>query len=587
LNGGDLTAGSTFEVQGGRLEGVNTLTSGTAPITISGGTVAPGLSAGTLTVSGDYTQDASSTLEIELDGFGAGLPGGYDQLAVTGTATLAGTLHISLNFDAPIGTIFDIITAGSHTGMFIDPPTISGTLPPGTTFEIDYSSPDRVTARLTSFVPECCTYDTTFEALAAAEVNVVATGDLDNDGDNDVVALIPGPDAVTDGFFQVFLNNGMSGDDFALVPTTAVTAGPDPTGLALGLLDGDAFLDLAVTTRGDDSTLVYINDTTGPDHFANPPITITAPGVIVAPSAVVAADLTGDAKIDLAVASQGTDDVVILDNTTADDADSAGATFIVDQVIEVGLQPLVLDVRDLDDDRDLDLVSANIGDDTISILENGPTMFEPQLSLPAGAGPAELAIGDLDGNGFEDVVCVSSATNRLTVVLNDGALAFQPFFEIEVGPQPISVDAADLDVDGDVDLALVANDTKSGRVVQLIENLSGPTGFELSDPEDVDVPADPNFAVIEDMDGNAFPDIVTGNADDGGTGGSVTVLLAALPCADLNGDGVVNFTDILLAIGDWGPCPALPEPCPTDINGDGIVNFGDILALIGMWGDCP
>jgi hypothetical protein len=53
---------------------------------------------------------------------------------------------------------------------------------------------------------------------------------------------------------------------------------------------------------------------------------------------------------------------------------------------------------------------------------------------------------------------------------------------------------------------------------------------------------------------------------------------------DLNGDGVVNVSDLLILLGAWGPCPSGGEPCPADLNGDGSVNVSDLLILLGNWG---
>ncbi|MCP3978413.1 MAG: hypothetical protein GY716_03645 [bacterium] len=52
---------------------------------------------------------------------------------------------------------------------------------------------------------------------------------------------------------------------------------------------------------------------------------------------------------------------------------------------------------------------------------------------------------------------------------------------------------------------------------------------------------------------------------------------------DANGDGIVNFADILAVIGAWGPCPAPPTTCAGDVNHDGTVNFADILEVLGNW----
>ena len=49
---------------------------------------------------------------------------------------------------------------------------------------------------------------------------------------------------------------------------------------------------------------------------------------------------------------------------------------------------------------------------------------------------------------------------------------------------------------------------------------------------------------------------------------------------DIDGDGDVDTTDLLLLLAAWGPCPG----CPEDINGDGAVNTADLLLLLGNWG---
>jgi hypothetical protein len=52
---------------------------------------------------------------------------------------------------------------------------------------------------------------------------------------------------------------------------------------------------------------------------------------------------------------------------------------------------------------------------------------------------------------------------------------------------------------------------------------------------------------------------------------------------DANGDGVVNFGDILAVIAAWGACPDPPAPCPADVNGSGAVDFADVLVVIANW----
>ena len=51
---------------------------------------------------------------------------------------------------------------------------------------------------------------------------------------------------------------------------------------------------------------------------------------------------------------------------------------------------------------------------------------------------------------------------------------------------------------------------------------------------------------------------------------------------DINADGIVDVTDLLAVIGDWGAAGG-----DSDVNADGIVDVADLLAVIGAWGACP
>ncbi|MBN1256424.1 MAG: hypothetical protein JXA52_01825, partial [Planctomycetes bacterium] len=85
---------------------------------LNGGTVRPGQSPGILTIDGDYEQTLGGILEIEIDGTDPSL---YDQLVITGAASLAGTLEIILDTFLPaVGDSFTIMTFDSYTGGFDD-----------------------------------------------------------------------------------------------------------------------------------------------------------------------------------------------------------------------------------------------------------------------------------------------------------------------------------------------------------------------------------------------------------------------------------------------------------------------------------
>jgi hypothetical protein len=70
------------------------------------------------------------------------------------------------------------------------------------------------------------------------------------------------------------------------------------------------------------------------------------------------------------------------------------------------------------------------------------------------------------------------------------------------------------------------------------------------------------------------------------TNGSRAALLLELedcPPADLNCDGVVDGSDLLILLSEWGECDD-PDDCPADLNNDGFVDGSDLLILLSEWG---
>ena len=55
------------------------------------------------------------------------------------------------------------------------------------------------------------------------------------------------------------------------------------------------------------------------------------------------------------------------------------------------------------------------------------------------------------------------------------------------------------------------------------------------------------------------------------------------PCAgDVDGDSMVDVTDLLAVISAWGPCSG----CDADVDGSGTIDVTDLLAIISAWGSC-
>jgi hypothetical protein len=148
--GGSITSTTTMNLAGTLRTGAGSLAATALTIASTGiltgngsvaaasvtnnGTVAPGNSPGTLTINGNYLQGSGGTLAAEIGGTTAGA--GYDQLIVTGNATLAGTLSVTSfgGFGPAAGDTFRLVKAGGAlSGTFA---TLAA--PVGTSFGSSY-----------------------------------------------------------------------------------------------------------------------------------------------------------------------------------------------------------------------------------------------------------------------------------------------------------------------------------------------------------------------------------------------------------------------------------------------------------------
>ena len=151
-----------------------------------------------------------------------------------------------------------------------------------------------------------------------------------------------------------------------------------------------------------------------------------------------------------------------------------------------GVFPLVGDIfgvptfGDLDGDGDQDLLTA-FADGQIAFSRNNDGIFEGNAVFPFGginipSGFAATAIGDIDGDGDQDVVVVGD--ENIQFLRNDGADQFSSML-VDVTSDPNQINTilvgADLvDIDGDGDLDLVAgigsNDQAGAGQIRLFEN---------------------------------------------------------------------------------------------------------------------
>ena len=149
LNLAFMDADITLAGNNSRLGGAATVANVTAQ---TGSTVSPGNSPGTMNTN-DFDLQAGSTLEIELGGLAANPGVDYDQVNVTGSVTLGGTLDAVIYSNVTLGEEYVIISndgVDSVTGTFSGLADDSIVSISGTDFIIDYDGGDGNDVTLTA-----------------------------------------------------------------------------------------------------------------------------------------------------------------------------------------------------------------------------------------------------------------------------------------------------------------------------------------------------------------------------------------------------------------------------------------------------
>ena len=139
----------------------------------------------------------------------------------------------------------------------------------------------------------------------------------------------------------------------------------------------------------------------------------------------------------------------------------SGSTTLMAQAVQASKIPgyrshCINDVRaaDFNNDGKLDLVTANLGTDTVSIFRgNGDGTFQTDRLLEGGEFCAFLAVGDLDSDGDQDFVVTNWTKRDVTsVFLNRGDADFFPRKEYQTGLGNYGVAVADVDLGGHLDI---------------------------------------------------------------------------------------------------------------------------------------
>src|SRR5439155_649375 len=139
----------------------------------------------------------------------------------------------------------------------------------------------------------------------------------------------------------------------------------------------------------------------------------------------------------------------------------------------------------------------------------GDGTFQPKLEYPTAGAPAAIAVGDVSGDGNQDLVTASAALGTVSVLLGNGDGTFQPRVDYEVGSQPgdhpISVAIGDVSGDGKLDL-VTANYFRDAVSV-----LPGNGDGTFQAKTDYGTGGGPSSVLIGDLNADGKLDLATAN----------------------------------------------------------------------------
>lgn len=381
---------------------------------------------------------------------------------------------------------------------------------------------------------------------------VIVTTDVNSDGYPDVVTF-DSPTAAT-GEVDVLLGNG---DGTLQTAQTSSQAFKPGTLAAVADFNRDGKPDIALTQQNTNQASVLINNTLPtqyPDGRSSAAMHQLLNGYGNFADSVAVGDFNKDGLLDIAVSYLQDNSVRVLLNNG-----SGASNFNAATAYAVGNQPYSVASGDLNGDGYPDLVTANTNINgatgTVSVLLNNKNgTFATPVTYTVGKQPYQVAIGDVNGDGYPDLAVTNYGANSVTILFgsNTGTFTVQPA-TLATCANPYGVALGDFKHNGFPSVAVTCY---SAAEVEVFPNNGNGT---FGAPFITATNADPASLVVGDFNRDDKLDIVVGNTTannisffaghgDNTFAANVTSPSLNFPdsiaAGDFNGDGILDIVGV-------------------------------------------